>query len=67
MSGLVNSEGFKFGAAYRALKHAAESRGLIVSPPYADAKAREAFTNGYESALSDVALGRLPVPSPETP
>lgn len=55
----MSDEGFKSGLIYDALMQQAEDKALLVAP-YMGSKGR-AFLNGYETALSDIALGRLDV------
>lgn len=37
----------------------AQERGLFVSPPFMHAKEQAAFLSGYETALRDLAEGKL--------
>ena len=55
--------GFKQGVTYLALKRQAEEKVLLVSPPYGSEEAQRAFLSGYETALSDIAHGRLTLPN----
>jgi hypothetical protein len=48
--------------AFRSLMRQAEEKVLHVSPPYSSAKAREAFLQGYETALRDLSRGWLTMP-----
>jgi hypothetical protein len=45
---------------YRAMKRRAVDRVLFVSPPYSSlTNPQQAFLNGYDTALRDIALSRL--------
>lgn len=57
----MSEHGFKSGPIYRALKRQAEEKTLLVSP-YVDSRESNVFLNGYETALSDIALGRIEIP-----
>lgn len=51
--------GFKHGPAYDRLIAQAKDQGLLISPYPSSGPQDKAFVNGYETALSDLALGRL--------
>jgi hypothetical protein len=58
----LRTHGFKSGPRYEALVAQAQEQILLVSPPYSDKRTQEAFINGYETALSDFASGRIEIP-----